>query len=103
MYVVGANATGTDPTGVLYFGNSLIVTPIAEVVARAATHQGWVCAHLDPATAMASLTPGSSVAQAWDHLADRNLALLRRYSEDLAAPAQTSFRHGGLPLRSDPS
>ena len=42
VYVVGANATGTDPAGVLYFGNSMIVTPVAEVVARAASHECWV-------------------------------------------------------------
>ena len=77
VYVVGANATGIDPAGVLYFGNSMIVTPIAEVVARAASHEGWVSARLDPATAMASLTPGSNVPQVFDHLADRNLALHR--------------------------
>ena len=33
VYVIGANSTGTDPAGVLYFGNSMIVSPIAEVVA----------------------------------------------------------------------
>ncbi len=93
VYVVGANATGTDPTGVLFFGNSHIVTPIAEVVARAATHECWVSARLDPERAMASLTPGSSVPQVFDHLADRNLDLIRRYAEDLQAPARTSFPH----------
>jgi deaminated glutathione amidase len=91
VYVVGANATGSDPAGVLYFGNSMIVTPVAEVVARAATHECWVSARLDPATAMASLTPGSSVPQAFDHLADRNLELITRYADDLARPAGTSF------------
>ncbi len=96
VYVVGANAVGIDPAGVLYFGNSMIVTPIAEVVARAATHEGWVSARLDPATAMGSLTPGSSVPQAWDHLADRNLDLIRRYADDLQAPASTSFPHGDI-------
>src|SRR5215216_6020275 len=40
VFVVGANATGSDPAGMLYFGNSMIVTPVAEVVARAASHQG---------------------------------------------------------------
>src|SRR5262249_57069002 len=59
VYVIGANATGIRPAGVIYFGNSMIVTPIAEVVARAASHEGWVSARLDPATAMASMTPGS--------------------------------------------
>ena len=93
VYVIGANATGADPAGVLYFGNSMIVTPTAEVVARAATHESWVSARLDPATAMASLTPGSSVPQAFDHLADRNLDLVRRYADDLVRPASTSFPH----------
>jgi hypothetical protein len=72
----------------------MIVTPIAEVVARAATHEGWVSARLDPSTALGSLTPGSSVPQVWDHLADRNLDLIRRYADDLAKPASTSFPHG---------
>jgi len=93
VYVIGANCTGADPAGVLYFGNSMIVTPVAEVVARAATHECWVSARLDPATAMRSLTPGSSVPQVFDHLADRNLDLIRRYADDLARPAATSFPH----------
>jgi deaminated glutathione amidase len=91
VYVVGANATGVDPAGVLYFGNSLIVTPIAEVVARGSSHESWVAAHLEPATALASLTPGSSVAQRFDHLAERNLALIDRYADDLARPARSRF------------
>ncbi len=93
VFVVGANCTGTDPAGTLYFGNSMIVTPTAEVVARAATHECWVSARLDPERAMASLTPGSSVPHGFDHLADRNLDLLRRYAEDLQRPAATSFPH----------
>jgi predicted amidohydrolase len=93
VFVVASNATGSDPAGVLYFGNSMIVTPIADVVARAASHEGWVSARLDPATAMASLTPGSSVPQRFDHLADRNLAFIERHLDDLRRPAKTSFPH----------
>ena len=89
VFVVGANATGLDPAGTIYFGNSMIVTPIAEVVARASSHECWVSARLDPATALASLTPSSSVGQVFDHLADRNLDLIRRYADDLQAPART--------------
>src|SRR4029078_158168 len=63
VFVIGANATGTDPAGVTYFGTSMIVTPIAEVVAKAASHECWVSARLDPADALRSLTPGSSVPQ----------------------------------------
>ncbi|PSL03999.1 putative amidohydrolase [Haloactinopolyspora alba] len=95
VFVVGANCTGTDPAGVLYFGNSMIVTPIADVVARAATHECWISARLDPDTAMRSLTPGSSVGQGFDHLAERNLELVRRYADDLAGEADTSFPYGG--------
>jgi len=93
VYVIGANATGVDPAGMIYFGNSMIVTPIADVVARAASHEGWVSAALDPTTALRSLTPGSSVPQRFDHLADRNLDFIKAHLDDLAAPASTSFPH----------
>lgn len=93
VFVIGANAVGSDPGGTFYFGNSMIVTPIAEVIARAATHEGWVSARLDPATAMSNLTPGSSVAQSFDHLADRNLKLLKNYSDVLQGEGATSFKY----------
>lgn len=97
VYVVAANATGTDPAGVLYFGNSHVVDPTSHTIARAASHECWITARLDPATAMASLTPGSSVPQSFDHLADRNLALISRYADDLARPAAAAFPYGRLP------
>jgi predicted amidohydrolase len=102
VFVVGANATGADPAGVLYFGNSMVVTPIGEVVARAASHEGWVSARLDPDTAMRSLTPGSNIAQRFDHLAERNLGFLRGHLDELSGPAATSFpyqRPGSSPSR----
>lgn len=94
VYLIGANATGVDPGGVIYFGNSMIVTPIAEVIARASSHECWVSARLDPDTAMRSLTPGSSVPQTFDHLADRNLGLIRKHAELLTGEASTSFKLG---------
>jgi predicted amidohydrolase len=93
VYVIGANATGIDPGGNIYFGNSMVVTPVAEVVARAASHEGWVSARLDPAAALRSLTPGSNVPQRFDHLADRNLDFIRGHLDELAAPAKTPFPH----------
>jgi predicted amidohydrolase len=93
VFLVGANATGADPAGTLYFGNSMIVTPTSDVVARAASHECWVSTRIDPATAMAGLTQGSSVRHGFDHLAERNLDLIARYAEDLQAPARTSFPH----------
>jgi len=94
VYVVAANATGIDPAGVIYFGNSMVVSPIGEVLARAASHEGWVSVRLDPASALASLTPGSNVPQRFDHLADLNLTFIRDHLDELAAPARTSFPHG---------
>lgn len=101
VYVVGANATGIDPAGVSYFGNSHIVTPVGHIVAKAASHEGWVSARLDPDEALASLTPGSNIGQAFDHLRDRNLDLMRRYADDLARPAETSFPHTEAPPLAD--
>lgn len=80
-HVIAANATGIDPAGVIYFGNSMIVSPIAEVLARAASHECWVSARLEPS--MTSLTPGSSIPQSFHHLAERNLELYERYAKDL--------------------
>jgi predicted amidohydrolase len=94
VFVVAANATGTDPAGLHYFGNSMVVTPIGEVVARAASHEGWVSSRLDPQTALRSLTPGSNVPQRFDHLADRNLEFIKAHLDELAAPAHTPFPHG---------
>ena len=62
VYVIGANATGIDPAGVLYFGNSLIVTPIAEMVARPPRTRAGSRARLDPADGHVALTPGSDIA-----------------------------------------
>ncbi len=93
VFLVGANAVGADPAGVLYFGNSHIVTPVGHIIAKAATHEGWVSARLDPAEALSSLTPGSNIGQGFDHLRDRNLDLIRNHRADLEAPAKTSFPH----------
>jgi predicted amidohydrolase len=81
VFVIGANATGIDPAGVIYFGNSHIVSPIAEVIARAASHECWISARLDGEAAMRSLTPGSSVQQSFHHVRERNHALLERYRD----------------------
>jgi deaminated glutathione amidase len=90
VYVVAPNAVGVDPGGFVYFGNSLIVGPTAEVLARGTSQPGWVSATigLDP---MATISPGSSVRQSFDHLAERNLALYRRHRDVLEAEASSAF------------
>jgi predicted amidohydrolase len=90
VYVVAPNAVGVDPGGCVYFGNSLIVGPTAEVLARGTSQPGWVSATLgvDP---MAAISPGSSVRQGFDHLVERNLDLYRRYHDVIEAPAEAPF------------
>jgi predicted amidohydrolase len=90
VYVVAPNAVGVDPGGCVYFGNSLVVGPTGEVLARGTSQPGWVSATVgvDP---MATISPGSSVRQGFDHLAERNLALYRRYHDVLEAEAEAPF------------
>jgi predicted amidohydrolase len=90
VYVVAPNAVGVDPGGFVYFGNSLIVGPTGEVLARGTSQPGWVSATigLDP---MATISPGSSVRQSFDHLAERNLALYRRHRDVLESDARSAF------------
>jgi hypothetical protein len=40
---------------------------------------------------MATISPGSSVRQGFDHLAERNLALYRRHRDVLEAEAGSAF------------
>ena len=103
VFVVGANAVGADPAGVLYFGNSHVVTPIGHIVAKAATHEGWVSARLDPAEALSALTPGSNITQGFDHLRDRNLDLIRNHRADLEGPGEVVLPARLTPARAMPS
>jgi hypothetical protein len=53
-------------------------------------------AGLDPITALALLTPSSSMPQLFDRVADRNLALNRR-ADALLGDDETPLDHGGKP------
>ena len=89
-FVVATNAVGRDPGGLLYFGNSMLVGPTAEVLARGTTQEQWVSARLDPADFRA-ISPGSGLPQVFDHLEDRNLDLYADRAADFAAPARAPF------------
>lgn len=95
-YVVAANAVGQDPAGTVYFGNSLIVGPTAQVLARATAQEGWVSARLDP-DPLRTISQGSSVPQIFDHVEDRNLGLYARYGNHLALPSSAPFERAPHP------
>jgi deaminated glutathione amidase len=87
VFVIGANAIGTDRAGVHYFGNWMIVGPTAEVLARTTSQEGWAVATLDP-DAFRAIAPRSSVPQSFDHLEDRNVGLDARHRVELETPAR---------------
>ena len=94
VYVIGANAVGHRP------GRRALLRQLAHrharsahIVAQAATHEGWVSARLDPARPCRRSRPGSNIGQAFDHLRDRNLDLIRNHRDELERPAETSFPH----------
>jgi predicted amidohydrolase len=96
VYVVAPNAVGVDPGGFVYFGNSLVVGPTGEVLARGTSQAGWVSATIGREP-MATISPGSSVRQSFDHLAERNLDLYRRHRDVLEAEARAPFPPAGGP------
>jgi len=53
-------------------------------------------ARLDPTIALALLTSSSSMPQLFDHVADRNLALIRR-ADALLGDDETPLDNGGKP------
>lgn len=89
VYVVGTNAVGSDAGGNYYFGNSMIVNPIAWRLAQARGGEEIVSAKLD-ADPLRYVTWGSKALQVFDHLADRNLKL---YEESLRE-ARSRFEPG---------
>ena len=69
------------------------ILSVGHIVAKAASHEGWVSARLDPAEGLKSLTPGSNIKQGFDHLRDRNLDLIRGHRDELERAAESPFPH----------
>ncbi|HET90938.1 MAG TPA: carbon-nitrogen hydrolase family protein [Chloroflexi bacterium] len=86
VYVAACNAVGPDAGGNYYFGHSMIVTPIAQVVALARGTEEIIAAELDP-DPIKCVTYGARTPMIFDHLEDRNLAAYA----DLLTPARSQF------------
>ena len=86
VYLVAANAVGGDAGGAYYFGHSMIVSPIARILALARGGEEIVSARLDP-DPLSSVTYGSRQPQTFDHLADRNLDAY----QGLLQPGRSAF------------
>lgn len=87
VYVVAVNAIGTDASGTHYFGHSMIVSPIAQVLAIGRGTEDIVYAELDP-DPLKKISYGSDAPMTFDHLEDRNVA---SYGKVLLRKARSVF------------
>jgi len=72
VYVIAVNAVGTDAGNVHYFGNSMIVSPIAERLAQARTQEELIYAELDP-DPLQYASYGIDSPMLFNHMEDRNI------------------------------
>jgi predicted amidohydrolase len=86
VYMVACNAVGPDAAANYYFGHSMIVSPIAQVLALGRGTEEIIAAELDP-DPIKRVTFGSAAPMVFDHLQDRNL---EAYGSVLT-PAQSRF------------
>lgn len=86
VYIAACNGIGPDAGGNYYFGHSMIVSPIAQVLALARGTEEIVAAELDP-NPIKYVTYGATTPMIFDHLEDRNLAAY----EDVLTPARSRF------------
>ncbi len=86
VYMLACNSIGPDAGGNYYFGHSMIVSPIAQVLALARGTEEIIAVELDP-DPIKRLTYGARTPMIFDHLQDRNLAAY----EGILTPARSRF------------
>ncbi|HEC34320.1 MAG TPA: carbon-nitrogen hydrolase family protein [Chloroflexi bacterium] len=97
VYIAACNAVGPDAGGNYYFGHSMIVSPIAQVLALARGTEEIVAAELDP-DPIRYVTYGARTPMIFDHLQDRNLEAYR----DVLTPARSRFEPARRIPQTDP-
>jgi len=86
VYIAACNAIGPDAGGNYYFGHSMIVSPIAQVLALARGTEEIIAVELNP-DPIKYVTYGAPTPMIFDHLEDRNLAAY----EGILTPARSRF------------
>ncbi len=94
VYLLACNSIGPDAGGHYYFGHSMIVSPIAQVLGLARGTEEVVAVDLDP-DPIKRVTYGALTPMIFDHLQDRNLAAYA----NILTPAHSPFE----PARRIPS
>ena len=86
VYIAACNGVGPDAGGNYYFGHSMIVSPIAQVLALARGTEECIAAELDP-DPIRYITYGARTPMVFDHLEDRNLDAYAK----ILTPARSPF------------
>ncbi len=74
VYLAGINAVGTDGQENYYFGNSMIVSPLAQQLALATAGENVISARLDPYP-LKYMSYGIKRPMVYNHLEDRNVSV----------------------------
>lgn len=91
VYVVAVNSVGRDAGDNYYFGNSMIISPIAQKLAQARGTEEIISAKLDP-NPLKYITYGSNSPMIFDHLEDRNLEVYKDILKEAKSPFEPAKR-----------
>lgn len=86
VYVLAANAVGPDAGNNYYFGNSMIISPIAQTLAHARGSEEIIATKLDP-NPIKYVSYGTKSPMIFDHLEDRNISVYT----DILKEGKSSF------------
>jgi predicted amidohydrolase len=81
VYLAGINAVGTDAEENYYFGNSMIVSPLAQQLAIATAGENIISAKLDP-DPLKYMSYGIKRPMAYNHMEDRNISVYQGILEE---------------------
>ena len=74
VYMISVNSIGPDAAENYYFGNSMIVSPIAQKLAQARGTEEIISVRLDP-DPLRYVTYGAQTPMIFDHIEDRNIGV----------------------------
>ncbi len=76
VYMIAVNAIGPDAGNNYYFGNSMIVSPIAQKLAQSRGTEEIISVKLDP-NPIKHVTYGAKSPMIFDHIEDRNVGVYK--------------------------
>jgi predicted amidohydrolase len=91
VYMLAANAIGPDAGKNYYFGHSMIVSPIAQVLALARGTEEIIATKLDP-NPIRYVSFGTKSPMVFDHIEDRNVDVYGEILQEGKSPFEPSRR-----------